>query len=120
MAGKRARDKSVSENRDNFGGHSQIFTTSEATPVCSPVLESVEKESTLHSSTSTRPAAPRYSREREEIWGDCREISKIVTGVCVGKSCVLRAKAMCMLVWLVPIRSGGREQRSVARYFPCC
>jgi len=37
-----------------------------------------------------------------------------------GKSCVLRAKAMCMLVWLVPIRSGDREQRSVARYFPCC
>ena len=48
------------------------------------------------------------------------EISKIVTGVCVGKSCVLRAKAMCMLVWLAPIRSGGREQRSVAPYFPCC
>ena len=90
--------ETIGKPRQHFGGHSQIFTTS----VSNACVFTGARECRVGVHTAFIDInAPRCATLLARAGGDLGRLSgdfKIVTGVCVGKSCVLRAKAVCMLV----------------------
>ena len=90
--------ETIGKPRQHFGGHSQIFTTS----VSNACVFTGARECRIGVHTAFIDInAPRCATLLARAGGDLGRLSgdfKIVTGVCVGKSCVLRAKAACMLV----------------------